>query len=192
MKSFLSFFSICLVVVFCSCNDPITGPYTFENETGETLYIITEQNGDIQQRTLPPFSKQEGQHYYTPAITIVKDFTDKGKTVINNSVKIHTEGYNYVFTPAESYTAVIKCADINFQNYYILDSTQTFFKYRDSTNSGDEPSKLTMQSDILELETPAYSRSPSFVIKKQLSDDDIPMDYQIIDETTDRIVFMLK
>lgn len=192
MKSGFIFFAICLVMIFCSCNEPMTGPYTFENKTEETLYIITEQNGDIQQRQLLPFSKQEGQHYYTPSITVVKDFTDTGKTVRNNSVKMHTEGYNYVFTKAESYTAVIKCTNTSFQDYYILDNTQTFFLYSDSTSNGNEPQKLTMQSGILELKTSAYSKSPSFVIKKQLSDDDIPMEYQIINETADQIVFMLK
>ena len=72
MKSFATI--VALVGLLCclfSCDTGKSGPFTFTNNTGKTVFVLINQDG-ILEETFNAEEKYTGKDYYTPQITFVK------------------------------------------------------------------------------------------------------------------------
>ena len=103
MRSFATviFFS----ALFCSllsCDGGKSGPFTFTNTTGKTVYVLIDQDG-VLEKEFGEGEKYTGKDYFTPQITFVKGFSSAGdKSIIDNRFTASSiNGFDYSFTLAE-------------------------------------------------------------------------------------------
>ncbi len=186
-------FLAALSFALSGCGEPVTGPYTFTNNTSfDPLYLRIEQNGKSAVHTIVKGDTVTGESHYAPQVTAVKS---ADSDVVNNAVTCYTQGYgyDYVFTDAESYQAVIRCIDETLAGYTLIDETGKFFMYSDNTfddESGpNNPVELGTQG--AEISVTAYSDNPSFAAKD--ADKTIPLDFEQ-EPTADgkTVIFIIK
>ena len=103
MRSFATviFFS----ALFCSllsCDTGKSGPFTFTNTTGKTVYVLIDQDG-VLEKEFGEGEKYIGKDYFTPQITFVKGFSSAGeKSIIDNKFTATTANcFDYSFKQVE-------------------------------------------------------------------------------------------
>ena len=106
MRSFATviFFS----ALFCSllsCDGGKSGPFTFTNTTGKTVYVLIDQDG-VLEKEFGEGEKYTGKDYFTPQITFVKGFSSAGeKSIIDNRFTATTSNcFDYSFKQVEGAT----------------------------------------------------------------------------------------
>lgn len=106
MRSFATviFFS----ALFCSllsCDGGKSGPFTFTNTTGKTVYVLIDQDG-VLEKEFGEGEKYTGKDYFTPQITFVKGFSSAGeKSIIDNKFTATTSNcFDYSFKQVEGAT----------------------------------------------------------------------------------------
>lgn len=104
MKYFAPLITISsLLLCLFSCDTGKSGPFTFTNNTGETVNVLIGQDG-ILEKNFAIGEKYTGKDYYTPQITFVKglDSADNKKIIDNRYSYTTTSTFDYVFGPATS------------------------------------------------------------------------------------------
>ena len=106
MRSFATviFFS----ALFCSllsCDGRKSGPFTFTNTTGKTVYVLIDQDGVLEKEFVGG-EKYTAKDYFTPQITFVKGFSSAGeKSIIDNRFTATTSNcFDYSFKQVERAT----------------------------------------------------------------------------------------
>ena len=106
MRSFATviFFS----ALFCSllsCDGGKSGPFTFTNTTGKTVYVLIDQDG-VLEKEFGEGEKYTGKDYFTPQITFVKGFSSaEDKSIIDNKFTATTSNcFDYSFKQVEGAT----------------------------------------------------------------------------------------
>lgn len=173
-------FLAALSFALSGCGEPVTGPYTFTNNTSfDPLYLRIEQNGKSAVHTIVKGGTVTGESHYAPQVTAVKS---ADSDVVNNAVTCYTQryGYDYVFTDAESYQAVIRCIDETPAGYTLIDETGKFFMYSDNTFDTEDGQNKPVELGTPETDIPvtAYSDNPSFAAKAKDADKTIPLDFE--------------
>lgn len=85
MKSFATIVTL-TGLLFClfSCDTGKSGPFTFTNNTGESIHVLIDQDG-VLAKTFTAGQTYQGKDYYTPQITFVKGIdTAENKAIIDN------------------------------------------------------------------------------------------------------------
>lgn len=103
MKSFAPIVAFAgLLCCLFSCDTGKSGPFTFTNNTEETVNVLIDQDG-IEEKTFTAGEKYTGKDYFTPQITFVKGFSSAGdKSIIDNRFTASSiNGFDYSFTLAE-------------------------------------------------------------------------------------------
>ena len=101
MKYFAPFITIGLLFCLFSCDAGKSGPFTFTNSTGDTVYVLIDQDG-ILEKTFTSGEKYQGKDYYSPQITFVKGLSGSDKNVTDNRFAATTDnGFDYDFAKAE-------------------------------------------------------------------------------------------
>ena len=103
MKSFAPIVAFAgLLCCLFSCDTGKSGPFTFTNNTEETVNVLIDQDG-IEEKTFTAGEKYTGKDYFTPQITFVKGFSSAGdKSIIDNRfIASSINGFDYSFTLAE-------------------------------------------------------------------------------------------
>lgn len=103
MKSFAPIVAFAgLLCCLFSCDTGKSGPFTFTNNTEETVNVLIDQDG-IEEKTFTAGEKYTGKDYFTPQITFVKGIdTAENKAIIANAFTISsTNVFDYSFTLAE-------------------------------------------------------------------------------------------
>ena len=103
MKSFAPIVAFAgLLCCLFSCDTGKSGPFTFTNNTEETVNVLIDQDG-IKEKTFSAGEKYTGKDYFTPQITFVKGFSSAGdKSIIDNRFTASSiNGFDYSFTLAE-------------------------------------------------------------------------------------------
>lgn len=186
-------FLAALSFALSGCGEPVTGPYTFTNNTSfAPLYLRIEQNGKSAVHTIVKGDTVTGESHYAPQVTAVKG---ADSDVVNNAVTCYTQGYgyDYVFTDAESYQAVIRCIDETLADYTLIDETGKFFMYSDNTFDDEDEQNKSVTFDAQEKDIPvtAYSDNPSFAAKD--ADKTIPLDFEQEPTADDKtVIFIIK
>lgn len=158
----LKLISICLAALcLTGCGEPLSGPYTFTNSTGAEICISVTQNDQTKVLKLLSGKTFTGDDYYTPEVMAVKDDTQDGKTVRDNSVYWSNRGYSYIAMPAETYTIEIYNRNSKYNGMYLIDSSGKTWRYEDCS--------APMNTDPVYTGT-SYTDSPSFVIKDPNND----------------------
>lgn len=113
MKSFATIVTLASLL-FClfSCDEGKSGPFTFTNNTGTTVYVLIDQDG-VLEKTFTDEEKYQGKDYFTPKITFVKGFDPaENKTIVDNKYTASsTNGFDYSFNLAEG-TAINIIVDL--------------------------------------------------------------------------------
>ena len=194
-------FLAALSFALSGCGEPVTGPYTFTNNTSfDPLYLRIEQNGKSAVHTIVKGATVTGESHYAPQVTAVKS---ADSDVVNNAVTCYTQGYgyDYVFTDAESYQAVIRCIDETLDNYTLagytlIDKTGKFFMYSDSTFDTEDGQNKQVELGTPETDIPvtAYSDNPSFLLQRANdADKTIPLDFeQELTADGKTVIFIIK
>ena len=106
MKSFATIVTLASLL-FClfSCDEGKSGPFTFTNNTGTTVYVLIDQDG-VLEKTFTDEEKYQGKDYFTPKITFVKGFDPaENKTIVDNKFTATTNnGFDYSFVKADGTT----------------------------------------------------------------------------------------
>lgn len=90
-----------LLIAIFGCEAGKSGPFTFTNRTGDTVYVLIDQDG-ILEKTFIPGEKYQGKDYYSPQITFVKGLSGSDKNVTDNRFAATTDnGFDYDFAKAE-------------------------------------------------------------------------------------------
>lgn len=162
-------------LLFClfSCDTGKSGPFTFTNNTGETVNVLIDQDG-ILEKTFAAGEKYIGKDYYTPQITFVKglDSADNKKIIDNRYTYTTTNGFDYEFRPATSTTINISASlPDNFATTY-----PDYGKWYLSEVNGKlgEFSNTTVK--LSEIQSPAsnyklYTSNPQFRIYNDSNQD---------------------
>lgn len=183
----LKLISICLAALcLTGCGEPLSGPYTFTNSTGAEICISVTQNDQTKVLKLLSGETFTGDEYYTPEVMAVKDNTQEGKTVRDNSVYWSNRGYSYIAMPAETYTIEIYNRNSKYNGMYLIDSSGQTKRY--------ENEKVLVEqigSDGLEIAS-SYTDSPSFMIKEKLDSDSFYQPEVVKSYNGDVIIFELK
>lgn len=177
-------FLAALSFALSGCGEPVTGPYTFTNNTSfDPLYLRIEQNGKSAVHTIVKGDTVTGESHYAPQVTAVKS---ADSDVVNNAVTCYTQGYgyDYVFTDAESYQAVIRCIGETLAGYTLIDETGKFFMYSDSTFDTEDGQNKPVELGTPETDIPvtAYSDNPSFAAKDANTTISLDFDRKTIEE----------
>ncbi len=186
-------FLAALSFALSGCGEPVTGPYTFTNNTSfDPLYLRIEQNGKSAVHTIGKGGTVTGESHYAPQVTAVKS---ADSDVVNNAVTCYTQGYgyDYVFTDAESYQAVIRCIDETLDGYTLVDKTGKFFMYSDNTFDDESGQGKSVTFDAQETDKPvtAYSDNPSFAAKD--ANTTISLDFEQDPTADDKtVIFIIK
>lgn len=143
MKYFAPFITIGLLFCLFSCDAGKSGPFTFTNNTGETVYVLIDQDG-ILEKTFTSGEKYTGKDYYTPTITFVKDLdTAENKKIIANKYTATTKGFDYEFVENKGQPLVISANlggdygtnDATRDNCLLKEANGKFGDYSDETES---------------------------------------------------------
>lgn len=90
-----------LLIAIFGCEAGKSGPFTFTNSTGDTVYVLIDQDG-ILEKTFTSGEKYQGKDYYSPQITFVKGLSGNNKNVTDNRFAATTDnGFDYDFAKAE-------------------------------------------------------------------------------------------
>ena len=106
MKSFAPIVAFAgLLCCLFSCDTGKSGPFTFTNNTEETVNVLIDQDG-IEEKTFTAGEKYTGKDYFTPQITFVKGFSSAGeKSIIDNKFTATTSNcFDYSFKQVEGAT----------------------------------------------------------------------------------------
>lgn len=170
MKYFAPFITIGLLFCLFSCDAGKSGPFTFTNNTGETVYVLIDQDG-VLEKTFASGEKYTGKDYYTPRITFVKklDSADNKKIIANKYTYTSVSTFDYVFVMATEQNLEISATLEG--DYTSNEATQGDTCYLSETNG-----KLGEYSDttvkLSEIQTPPdpasnyklYTSNPQFRI----------------------------
>ena len=103
MKSFATIVTLASLL-FClfSCDEGKSGPFTFTNNTGESIHVLIDQDG-VLAKTFTAEDNYTGKDYFTPKITFVKGFSSaEDKSIIDNKFTATTNnGFDYSFVKAD-------------------------------------------------------------------------------------------
>ncbi|MEE0134250.1 MAG: hypothetical protein U0I22_10695 [Treponema sp.] len=105
MKSFATIVTLA-GLLFClfSCDEGKSGPFTFTNNTEETVYVLIDQDG-VLEKEFTDGEKYQGKDYFIPKITFVKGFSSEtDKSIVDNRYTATTNnGFDYSFVKVEEY-----------------------------------------------------------------------------------------
>lgn len=169
MKYFAPFITIGLLFCLFSCDAGKSGPFTFTNNTGETVYVLIDQDG-VLEKTFASGEKYTGKDYYTPRITFVKklDSADNKKIIDNKYTATTTKGFDYEFVENKGQPLVIS-ANLG-GDYGTNDATRDNCLLKEANGKlGDYSNETESLSDIQTPPDPAsnyklYTSNPQFRI----------------------------
>lgn len=169
MKYFAPFITIGLLFCLFSCDAGKSGPFTFTNNTGETVYVLIDQDG-VLEKTFASGEKYTGKDYYTPRITFVKklDSADNKKIIDNRYTATTTKGFDYEFVENKGQPLVIS-ANLG-GDYGTNDATRDNCLLKEANGKlGDYSNETVSLSEIQTPPDPAsnyklYTSNPQFRI----------------------------
>lgn len=170
MKSFATIMTLA-VLLSClfSCGEGKSGPFTFTNNTGETVYVLIDQDG-VLEKTFTSGEKYTGKDYYTPTITFVKglDTAENKKIIANKYTATTTKGFDYEFVKNKGQPLVIS-ANLG-GDYGTNDATRDNCLLKEANGKlGDYSDETVSLSDIQTPPDPVktyqlYTSAPEFRI----------------------------
>lgn len=167
MKYFAPFITIGLLFCLFSCDAGKSGPFTFTNNTGETVYVLIDQDG-VLEKTFASGEKYTGKDYYTPRITFVKklDSADNKKIIDNRYTYTSVSTFDYVFVMATKQN--LKISATLEGDYTSNEATQGDTCYLTETNGKlGEYSVTTVKLSEIQTaskSTQLYTSNPQFRI----------------------------
>lgn len=169
MKYFVPFITIGLLFCLFSCDAGKSGPFTFTNSTGDTVYVLIDQDG-VLEKTFASGEKYTGKDYYTPTITFVEglDTAENKKIIANKYTATTTKGFDYEFVENKGQPLVIS-ANLG-GDYGTNDATRDNCLLKEANGKlGDYSNETVSLSDIQTPPDPAsnyklYTSNPQFRI----------------------------
>lgn len=167
MKYFAPFITIGLLFCLFSCDAGKSGPFTFTNNTGETVYVLIDQDGVLEKR-FDSGEKYTGKDYYTPTITFVKglDTAENKKIIDNRYTYTSVSTFDYVFVMATKQN--LKISATLEGDYTSNEATQGDTCYLTETNGKlGEYSVTTVKLSEIQTaskSTQLYTSNPQFRI----------------------------
>lgn len=161
-------------LLFClfSCDTGKSGPFTFTNNTGETVNVLIDQDG-ILEKTFAAGEKYIGKDYYTPQITFVKglDSADNKKIIDNRYTYTTTNSFDYVFVKATEQNLEVSTKLEG--DYSTNEATKNCYLAESNSKLG-EFSNTTVK--LSEIQSPAsncklYTSNPQFRIYNDSNQD---------------------
>ncbi len=176
MKSFATIVTLASLL-FClfSCDEGKSGPFTFTNNTGESIHVLINQDG-VLAKTFTAGQTYQGKDYYTPQITFVKGIdTAENKAIIDNrytSTTINLFDYSFVKADATTINIIVNLQEAlppELTDCYLAEAQGKLGEYSDTTitlnsSSGEATASQTESQEAAAQNYRLYTNTPDFRI----------------------------
>lgn len=176
MKSFATIVTL-TGLLFClfSCDEGKSGPFTFTNNTGESIHVLIDQDG-VLAKTFTAEETYQGKDYYTPQITFVKGIdTAENKAIIDNrytSTTINLFDYSFVKADATTINIIVNLQEAlppELTDCYLAEVAGKLGEFSTTTitlnsSSGEATASQTESQEAAAQNYQLYTDTPDFRI----------------------------